>query len=118
MPSKLIVVGTHRDCVKGKLTTTLATVNKALKEIFLPSLKDELIVFRSQEEIVFPVDSIHPDGDDSMVFESIRSRISEAGAGEENDTPTSFFIFEQDSLALPLHDTHSLCNTLCYYVYT
>ena len=33
--SKLIVLGTHRDCVKGELSTTLAAVNKALKEIFL-----------------------------------------------------------------------------------
>ena len=94
--SKLIVVGTHRDCVKGELSTTLAAVNKALKEILLPSLEDELIVYRSQEEIVFPVNSIHPDDDDNVAFASIRSRISEAGADEESDTPMSFFIFEQD----------------------
>ena len=94
--SKLMVVGTHRDCVKGELSTTVAAVNKALKEIFLPSLEDELIVYRSHDEIVFPVNSIHPDDDDHMVFESIRSRISEAGADEESDTPMSFFIFEQD----------------------
>ena len=109
--SKLIVVGTHRDCVKGKLSTTLAAVNKALKEIFLPSLEDELIVYCSQEEIVFPVDSIHPDDDDNVAFASIRSRISEAGADEESDTPMSFFIFEQDVMQFAKQEGRKVLST-------
>ena len=109
--SKLIVVGTHRDCVKGELSTTLATVNKALKEIFLPSLEDELIVYRSHEEIVFPVNSIHPDDDDNVAFESICSRISEAGADEESDTPMSFFIFEQDVMQFAKQEGRKVLST-------
>ena len=109
--SKLIIVGTHRDCVKGELSTTLAAVNKALKEIFLPSLEDELIVYRSQEEIVFPVNSIHPDDDDNMTFASIRSRISEAGADEESDTPMSFFIFEQDVMQFAKQEGRKVLST-------
>ena len=62
-----MVIGTHHDCVKGKLTEALAAVNKELKSIFLPAMEDELIVYRSYNEIMFPVNLLEPDDNDKIV---------------------------------------------------
>ena len=96
--SKVTVIGTHRDCVKGKLSKTLAAFNKELKNIFLPAMEDELIVYRSHEEIIFPVNLLQPDDDDKKVLELIRQRIISAGIGERAEIPLSFFMFEQDAI--------------------
>ena len=77
-PSMFTVIGTHRDCVKGKLTEALAAVNKELKSIFLPAMEDELIVYRSYNEIIFPVNLLEPDDNDKIVLQQIRMNISDA----------------------------------------
>jgi len=98
--SKMSVIGTHRDCVKkkGKLPEALAAFNKELKNIFLPAMEDELIVYRSQDEIIFPVNLLNPDDDDEKVLEVIRQRISEAGIGAEAKIPVSFSMFEHEAI--------------------
>ena len=100
-PSMFTVIGTHRDCVKGKLSETLAAVNKELKNIFLPTMEDELIVYRSHDEIIFPLNLLEPDDDDQKVFTDIRKKISDANKVEETEVPlipSSFFLFEQDAI--------------------
>ena len=95
------VIGTHRDCVKGKLTETLAAVNKELKSIFLPAMEDELIMYRSNDEIIFPVNLLEPDDNDKIVLEQIRQKISDAHIVEEAEVPRvpfSFFMFEQNAI--------------------
>ena len=99
--SMFTVIGTHRDCVKGKLSETLAAVNKELKSIFLPVMEDELIVYRSQDEIIFPVNLLKPDDSDICILENIRRKISNANIVEEAKVPLiplSFFMFEQDAI--------------------
>ena len=100
-PSMFTVIGTHRDCVKGKLSATLAAVNKELKSIFLPTMENELIVYRSRDEIIFPVNLLNPDDSDEKVLEQIRQKISDANIVEEAKIPLiplSFFMFEQDAI--------------------
>ena len=95
------IIGTHRDCVKGNLSETLAAVNKELKSIFLPMMEDELIVYRSHDEIIFPLNLLKPDDSDEKVLEQIRQKISDANIVEEAKIPRiplSFFMFEQDSI--------------------
>ena len=99
--STFTVIGTHRDCVKSKLSKTLAAVNKELKSIFLPAMEDELIVYRSRDEIIFPVNLLEPDDDDKIVLEQIRQKISDAHIVEEAEIPLipfSFFMFEQNAI--------------------
>ena len=100
--SKIIVIGTHRDCVtKEELPAVLAVINKALKEIFSSSLQDMLIVYVSLEEIVFPVNSVDPDTVDLQSFDTIRQKISQCTAEDDDiNTPISFFMFEQDVMEL------------------
>ena len=95
------VIGTHRDCVKDKLSETLTAVNEELKRIFLPTMEDELIVYRSHDEILFPVNLLNPDDNDKIVLEQIRRRISAAHIVEEAEIlhiPFSFFMFEQNAI--------------------
>ena len=99
--STFTVIGTHRDCVKGKLTETLVAVNKELKSIFLPAMEDELIVYRSHDEIIFPVNLLEPDDNDKIVLEQIRQKISDAHIVEKAEIPLipfSFFMFEQNAI--------------------
>ena len=99
--STFTVIGTHRECVKGKLTETLAAVNKELKSIFLPAMEDELIMYRSNDEIIFPVNLLEPDDNDKIVLEQIRQKISDAHIVEEAEVPRvpiSFFMFEQNAI--------------------
>ena len=100
-PSIFTVIGTHRDCVKGKLSETLAAVNKELRNIFLPAMEDQLIVYRSCEEIIFPVNLLEPGDNDKTVLEQIRQKISDAHIVEKAEIPLipfCFFMFEQNAI--------------------
>ena len=97
--SKLMVIGTHRDCIRPwKVTTTLAAVNMELKKIFIPAFQKELIVYRSIDDIVFSVNTRRPGSSDKRVFKLIRQNISDAAEGREIDIPPSFLMFEQDAI--------------------
>ena len=97
--SNMIVVGTHRDKLWWwKRLDVIATVNRELNSILLPAFQKELIVYRSTDEILFPVNSLTPNKDDEMVFEEIRQSISDPGLGEVINIPPSFFMFEQDTI--------------------
>ena len=95
---KIIVIGTHRDKLWLKSKATIAAVNMELKSIFLPAFKKELIVYHSDDEILFPVNSLRPNKDDKAMFVEIRKKISDASLGEETNIPPSFFMFEQDTI--------------------
>ena len=87
--------------MKGKLTETLAAVNKELKSIFLPAMEDELILYRSHDEIIFPVNLLEPNDNDKIVLQQIRQKISDAHKVEEAEIPLipfSSFMFEQNAI--------------------
>ena len=96
--SKVSIIGTHRNCVKNKLSEILAAVNKELKNLFLPAMEDELILYRSRDEIIFPVNLLNPDDHDKEVLELIRQKIIDADIGEKAEIPVSFFLFEQEAV--------------------
>ena len=95
---KIMVIGTHRDCVWWQ-SRAIAAINRELKSILIPAFQNELILYRSLDEILFPVNSYKPNRDDKVIFEEIRRKITEASSGEEIDIPPSFFMLEQDIIA-------------------
>jgi len=98
--SKVSVIGTHRDCVqkKGKLHVTLAAMNEEVKRTFLPKLEDELIVYRTRDEIIFPLNLKEPDEHDNEVLKLIQMKISNANIGEKANIPVSFSMFEHEAI--------------------
>ena len=84
--------------MEDRLSETLAAVNKELKNLFLPMMEDELIVYRSCDEIIFPVNLLNPDDQDEKVLELIRQKIIDADIGERAEIPVSFFLFEQEAI--------------------
>ena len=95
--SKVIVIGTHRDCVADQ-SAGIAALNRELNKMFIPALSNELIVYRSLDEILFPVNSLTPNKDDEVMFEQIRRSIGDPDLGTLIDIPPSLFLFEQDTI--------------------
>ena len=93
---RLLIVATHRDCVKGNLQTHVEVLNRELRSILLPTFKDELILFKSPDKIAYVLNLNNPDDDDRKVLNLIREEVGKPGSGNTFATPTSFFVFEQD----------------------
>ena len=91
---RLLVVGTHRDCVKGDLAARVKEYDDALRAILLPACEAELICY-SPSEIPFVVNLKEPDDDDVSKLELIRTKVGESGVGKVVTKPGSYFIFEQ-----------------------
>ena len=100
--SNILVIGTHRDCVKKEeLPEILAVINKALKMIFAQSLEYLLSISGSSDEIVFPINAIDPNSADIKMLNIIRNKISKCTAEDEDiNTPIAFFMFEHDVMEL------------------
>ena len=92
---KFMVIGTHRDRL-WFTSSTLAAFNRELKSMFIPAFQQELIVYRSVDEILFPVNARNPNQVDENTFDRIRHSIRGAGIGIEIEIPPAFFMFEQD----------------------
>ena len=96
-PSKLLVVFSHCDCLwPWKFKSTIAAVNLELKKIFIPAFQNELIVYRSVDEIGFPANCRNPSAKDERVFQQIRENICKVNVGSEIEISPSFLMFEQD----------------------
>ena len=95
--SKLMVIFTHCDRLwRWRIASTIAAVNREIKKIFIPAFQNELIVYRSVDEIGFPVNCLSPDAKDKIVFQQIRENISKVSVGNEMMVPPSFLMFEHD----------------------
>ena len=96
---RILVVATHRDCVKGDLEARVEDLNKQLITLLLPSFEEELIMFETTNKIAFVLNLKNPDEDDIKTFKLIRHVVSSPKWGPEPfETPASFFAFEQDLL--------------------
>ena len=93
---RLLIVATHCDCVQDDLETRVEALNSELQSLLLPAFKDELIRFERHSKIAFVLNLKDPDDQDKEALKLIRSQIAQSGLGRELDTPTSFFVFEQD----------------------
>ena len=94
---RVLVVATHRDCVKDDLEARIEALNQELRASFLPTYKDELIAYRAQQ-IPFVLNLKNPDDDDNKALEKIKSEIRDSGLGKVIEVPRSFFMYEQDLL--------------------
>ena len=94
---RLFVVATHRDCVND-LETRVEALNTELHDLLLPTFEDELIIFETPNKIAFVLNLKTPDVHDKNALDIIRRAVSTPNLGRVFDTPSSFFVFEQDIL--------------------
>ena len=97
-PFRILIISTHRDCVQDDLEERVDALNRELQIMLLPTFQDELIIFEAPDKIAFVLNLKNPDDDDKKALGSIRYEIGKPGLGGVFDTPTSFFVFEQDLL--------------------
>ena len=94
----LLIVATHRDCVESDLVVRVDSLNKELHSLLLPAFEDELILFEAPDKIAFVLNLKNPDDEDKKAMELIRTEVGKPALGRTFDTPSSFFVFEQDLL--------------------
>ena len=96
---QILVVATHRDCVKCDLETRVDALNQELRDSLLPTYQDKLITY-SADQIPFVLNLKDPDDKDKEALEIIRSKVSDKAhaLGKVIDIPGSLFIYEQDLL--------------------
>ena len=92
----ILIVATHRDCVEGDLETRVEALNSELRSLLLPTFENELIFFEIPSKIAFVLDLKNPNDMDEKVLEIIRTQVGKPGIGKPIQTPTSFFVLEQD----------------------
>ena len=95
---RLLIVATHRDCVKGDLEARVKTLNRELRSLLLPAFEKELLLFEKPNKIAFVLDLKNPDDSDKRALELIRREVGMPCLGKTFETPISFFVFEQDLL--------------------
>ena len=88
-----MVIGTFRDLLH-ECDESLSDKNTRLRSLFLPALKEELIM--NGDDIIFAVNALNPDTFDESVFSLIREKITDLGFALELDTPLGWFMFMND----------------------
>ena len=76
----------------------METLNRELCSLLLPAFENELLLFEKPNKIAFVLDLKNPDDSDKRALELIRREMGKQGLGRTFDSPTSFFVFEQDLL--------------------
>ena len=66
--------------------------------LLLPAFENELLLFEKPNKIAFVLDLKNPDDSDKRALELLRREMGKPGLGRTIDSPTSFFVFEQDLL--------------------
>ena len=89
----VVVIGTHLDLI-DECTETLAQKNERLASLFLPALEEELIM--NGKDIIFAVNAVDPGEQDEAVFDLIRHKIADVSLALEQNTPLSWFMFQND----------------------
>ena len=86
--------------------------------LLLPAFENEFLLFEKPNKIAFVLDLKNPDDSDKRALELIRREVGKPGLGKTIDSPTTFFVFEQDLLqfaeSVAKHDILSLdeCKTV------
>ena len=93
---RILIVATHRDCVEGDLETKVEALNSELHSLLLPAFENELILFEQPNKIAFVLDLKNPNDSDKRALQVIRTQVGKPGIGKPIQTPTSFFVLEQD----------------------
>ena len=98
--TKLVVVGTHRDkeeqmIKEGKCKETRAEKNNKLLSMF-SCLLSMLILFRTPNEVIFPINLLNPNDDDKEVLKCLRQNVLTADLFLKAKIPYGWFLLEQD----------------------
>ena len=88
---KVMVVGTHVDLIND-CSETLDQKNVALHNLF----RDVKELITDGDDIIFPVNALNPDQKSEDVFGKIRRVIEEVSFSLEQETPLSWFLFQND----------------------
>ena len=119
LPTKFMVIGTHRDLIHECPTENLAQKNKKLKALLIPVLKDNLIM--NGNDIIFPVNTKDPDASDEKCFDMIREKVSDLKEALNVDTPVVFlallndinkFAEEQKKRVVSIEECHTIARKL------
>ena len=94
LPTRFMLIGTHRDRIHECTTEDLAQKNKRLKTLLLPVLQDNLIM--NGNDIIFPVNAKDPDAEDEKCFGLIREKVSDLREALNMDTPMVFLALLND----------------------
>ena len=94
LPTKFMVIGTHRDLMHECPTEDLAEKNRRLKALLLPVLEDNVIM--NGIDIIFPVNAKDPDANDEKCFDLIREKVSNLKEALNVDTPMAFLALLND----------------------
>ena len=89
----IIMVGTHRDKA-SECSESIEEKNKKLLKIFGPELKKHLIFYGGVENLLFPVNTIDPEGLDREVARLIRIAVERSELVMEVKVPIWWFILE------------------------
>ena len=93
--SKTLVVGTHRD-QESSCSESRVEKNKKLVDVLTPSLQDQLVYYRLESEVIFPINSKTPDEQDHQVCAMIRKQIEDKKcAPPPYKIPVGWFLLEQ-----------------------
>ena len=93
MHTRFMVIGTHRDLMH-ECDETLAQKNERLTSLFLPALKDNLLV--NGNNIIFAVNAKNPDKNDEKCFDLIREKVADLSRALDVDTPIAFLMLMND----------------------
>ena len=93
MHTRFMVIGTHRDLMH-ECDETLAQKNERLASLFLPALKDNLLV--NGNDIIFAVNAKNPDKNDEKCFDLIREKVADLSGALDVDTPIAFLMLMND----------------------
>ena len=90
--SNIMVAGTFRDKEK-KCRETRAKKNKIIFNLLHPHFPDDLVLYGAPRELIFPLNTKHPDKDDQRVAQLLREAI-ERSAPDPVKIPISWYLLE------------------------
>lgn len=94
-PSKIMLVGTHRDLEGECLTESRGDKNKKLAALLLPAFKDEVAYFNlTKEEFIFPVNAKNPKVQDKTIAEIIQQLILTECSPKPVKVPLRYYCLE------------------------
>ena len=93
---RLLIVATHRDCVIGNFQEQIENLNTELHSLLYPAFEGKLILSKAPRQIPFVLNLKNPEDCDMKALNKIRTDMGKPRLGNTFDTPTSFFVFEQD----------------------
>ena len=92
----ILIIATHRDCVKSDVEARVKTLNSDVCSILLPEFENELLLCEAPDNVAFVLNLMNPDDNDLKSLSQICTEVRNSCLGVHFNTPTAFFVFEQD----------------------